>query len=85
MLYYKAKDIDLKISFDDITGVQAVFSYGRRTGKFSFSRYRFYRIIYNGNNELIVTCALVDNIENNLGELLPLKADTKFMVIAFLY
>lgn len=75
----------LKYSFDDIHTVQHFASYGGGAGVYSFGEYRYFKIIFKDNVEVIITCLMINNIKNILPNLLGVEVDKKLRVVAFIY
>jgi hypothetical protein len=65
----------LTYKFNDISKLQYFRNYGKGSGWNSFGMYRYYKIIFNDNNVIFITCLMINNIENTLEVLLALKAE----------
>lgn len=72
-------------SLEDITAVNRYLSYVRSTGWHSFGPYRYYKINFKDGTEYIITCLMIEDIESNLGEILPFASDDHFRVMALIY
>ena len=71
-------------SFSDISKLIKVSSFGQGTGWYTFSEYRFYRIIFKDNTELILTCLLINQIEKNFGAKINCNEEKKSKVLALI-
>ena len=85
----KGKDL-FKFNFSDIKELRYYATLSHLSSKggsswYTFDSYRFYKIILNNSDEIIVTCLMINNIENTLEELLGIKAIRKFRAIPFIY
>jgi hypothetical protein len=83
-LTYSSPKKKLQYSFDDIMELHYFRSYGKNTGWYSFGEYRFYKIVFNDQNKIIVTCLMINNIENTLESLLQINARKHFKIVCFL-
>jgi hypothetical protein len=72
------------ITFNDIDSLEYYVSSVRNTGIYSFARYRFFKMILKNGNELIITCLMVNDIQNTLELLLHSKAEKKLKIICFI-
>lgn len=61
-------DLGNSYNFSDINKVKFFGSYGKGTGFYSFGEYRYCELIMNDNSVFIITCLMVNNIENRLRE-----------------
>ena len=68
--------------FDDIELLRHVASFGGGAW-YSFSEYRYYRIVFKDKKEIVITCLMVKDIKNTLEMLLRMKAQKKLKVVAF--
>ena len=74
-LQYETPTKQLKYSFTDITSLQYYRNLGKGSGWNSFGEYRYYKIIFNDEIEIIITCLMINDIENTLEMLLCMKAE----------
>ena len=83
---FKSPKENLICAFDDLLSFHYVASYGagKNTGYYSFGDYRFCKFIFKDNIEVIITCLMVNNIQNNIESLLGIKADKKLKIFAFI-
>ncbi len=56
-------------------------AYGKGSGWNSFGRYRYYKIVFEDNTQIFITCLMVNDIENTLEDLLSLKAQKHFQFL----
>jgi hypothetical protein len=70
-------------NFDDIISLQHFASYAGGSW-YSFSEYRYFKITFKDNNEIIVTCLMVADIKDVFELLLSRKAEKKLSVVAFI-
>jgi hypothetical protein len=84
LIVYKRISNTINFSFNDIDSVKYFVSYGRQTGVYSFAIYRYYKIILSNKTEFIVTCLMINDIENTLEMLLHRSAEKKHKFICFL-
>jgi hypothetical protein len=52
---------------------------------YTFDPYRFFKIILKDHTEIIVTCLMMNNIENRLEKLLQIEATRKFRALPLIY
>lgn len=69
--------------FEDIASLEHVASYGGGSW-YSFSEYRYFKITFNDNSEIIVTCLMMSNIKELFEILLGRKAKKRLKVVAFI-
>jgi len=81
---YLSKQKEKKYSFSEIKLLEYYVSYARKTGVYSFSRYRYYKIILTNGDVIVVTCLMINNIENTLESLLRIKAEKELRVLCFI-
>lgn len=74
----------INFSVDDIRHLQYFVSYGKQTGVYSFAIYRYYKIVLKDKSQIIITCLMINDIENTLEMLLKLKAEKKLKFYCFL-
>ena len=75
-VFYKSSRIATgEIPFNAIKSLEYHVSYGRSTGVYSFARYRYYKINLNKSEGFVITCLMVNDIENTLEKLLQMKAE----------
>ena len=78
-------DIIRKKSFDDVASIKYYSSFVRPSGWHSFGEYRYYQIIFNDSTAFVVTCLMVNRIEDNFGKFLPIEAEKCSRLIALIY
>ncbi len=64
-----------KYSFSDIISMDYYRNLGKGSGWNSFSMYRYYRIVFKDKTEVVITCLMINDIENTLEMLLRIKAE----------
>jgi len=77
---------NLDYCFDDLRELYCVASYGggRNTGYYSFGDYRFCKLIFKDDVEIVITCLMVNNIQHTLESLLGVTAKKKLKIFAFI-
>lgn len=85
ILTYKSPGKSLEYSFDDINSLHYYFSYGRGSGWYSFESYRYCRIVFNDQSQVIVTCLMINKIEKKLGQLPGIDMDKHPRVLALIF
>lgn len=83
-LFYVQKNVSLHYHFNDIKKIERVASYGKGTGVYSFSEYRYYNIILNDDTKIVITCLMINDIEKTLKNLLKREIEKKFKLLAFI-
>ncbi len=73
-LIYQTPTFYSEHAFSDIISFQYYINLGKGTGWYSFGEYRYYKIIFYDNTEIIITCLMINNIESSLESLLRMKA-----------
>jgi hypothetical protein len=84
VLQYKINTKSIEYSFNDIQSLHYYVSYGRGSGWYSFEVYRYFRIVFNDQSEIIITCLMINRIEKKLDQLLGIKADKHLKVLAII-
>ena len=79
-----SNDVNREYPFYDILSIECFLSFLRPTGWHSFGEYRYYKIIFKDNNQFIITCMLVPNIEDNLATHLPLEVKKHDRLLALI-
>ncbi|MEO6837729.1 MAG: hypothetical protein ABI261_03355 [Ginsengibacter sp.] len=74
----------IEFSFDDISSLQYYPSLGKGSGWHSFGEYRYYKIIFKDKTEIVITCLMVNDIEDTLEMLLHLKAERHSKVLSLI-
>ncbi|HEY1019046.1 MAG TPA: hypothetical protein VGE25_08620 [Sediminibacterium sp.] len=72
-------------SFDQIKSLHYYNSYASGTGWHSFGQYRFYKIAFNDETEIFVTCLMVNSIEKTIPMLLRIDGEKHLKIVAFLW
>lgn len=81
---YSGKHRSIEASFSDIAGLYHYASFGSGTGYYSWAEYRFFRIVFKNNEELVISCLMVNDIKNKLEAIFKLKATKRMRFICFL-
>jgi hypothetical protein len=84
ILQHKRSGKLFEYSFSDIQSLHYYVSYGRGTGWYSFETYRYFRIIFNDQSEIIVTCLMMSKIGKKIELLLGRKAEKHLMLLALI-
>jgi hypothetical protein len=74
-LLYEIPERELKYSFDDIVSLEYYWNFGKGSGWNSFGQYRYYKIMFKDNTQIVITCLMINDIENTLEMLLRMKAE----------
>jgi hypothetical protein len=83
-LKYETPTKQLNYSFDDIESLQYYRSWGKGSGWHSFGEYRYYKIIFKDKTEIVITCLMINDIENTLEMLLRMKAERHAKVVCLI-
>ncbi len=81
---YLSKQEEKKYSFSEIKLLEYYVSYARKTGIYSFARYRYYKIVLTNGDVIVVTCLMINDIENTIESLLRIKAEKELKVLCFI-
>ena len=81
---YQSPTRSVNYSFQDIDTLHYYYSYVKNTGWHSFGSYRYYKIIFRDSVELIITCFMINDIENTLEQLLGVKAGRRGQLLCLL-
>ena len=82
-LTYSDRFQSLTYGLDEIAGLLHVASYGGGSW-YSFSEYRYFRIIFRDGKEIVITSLMVKDMKFLFEMLLGLKANKKLRVYAFI-
>lgn len=82
-LVYETPVQKLCYSFNDIISLKYYRNLGKGSGWNSFGQYRFYKIIFTDKIEIVITCQMINDIENTLELLLRIEAEkhTSFLCL----
>jgi hypothetical protein len=69
-LLYEMPEKHLRHSFADIASLEYYWNFGKGSGWHSFGEYRYYKILFKDKTEIVITCLMINDIENTL-EMLP--------------
>ncbi len=86
IISYRSPSKSFIYSFDDVVALQCVASYGggKNTGYYSFGDYRFCKLNFNDDVEVVITCLMVNSIQTTLESLLGITAKKKLTIFAFI-
>jgi hypothetical protein len=79
---YISGNTELKAEFNDIESLQFYGSFAGDSGIYTFSAYRFYKIILKDKREIIVTSLMMKNIKNELPKLLSIGVQSHYSFLA---
>lgn len=71
-------------TFDQIKSLHYYHSYASGTGWHSFGQYRFYKLVFSDETEMIVTSLMMNNIEKIIPMLLRCNEEKHLKVVSFL-
>jgi hypothetical protein len=74
---------DIYYQFSDIKSLKYYASFGRSSGVNSFARYRYCKIFLVNKNEIVITCLMINDIENTLEKVLHIKPEKEFRFYCF--
>ena len=74
----------LAYSFNDIISLDYYRSYGKGSGWHAFGQYRYYKITFIDKKEIIITCLMINDIENTIEMLLRMGATKHVRLVCFL-
>ncbi len=83
-LMYGMPKKQVSYSFNDISLLQYFRSLGKGSGWHSFGEYRYYKIIFKDKTEIVITCLMINDIENTLEMLLRMKAERHAKVLCLI-
>lgn len=83
-LSFVQANILLQHALSEIKNIEGVASYGKGTGWYSFGEYRYCKINFTDNTNIIITCLMVNDIENVLKRLLKKDIDKRFRFLAII-
>lgn len=84
LLYCKYSQQTTTIAFADIKELVYHVSYGRNTGWYSFERYRYYTLIDKKSQRIVITCLLMNKIEEKLEQMVNHQAEKRLSIFAFI-
>lgn len=80
-LTYENNNVKFVYSLDDIKFLKYYRTYGKGSGFQSYGMYRYYKIIFADNNEINITCLMINQIENTLEILLKKEPEKYFKLL----
>jgi hypothetical protein len=80
-LTFKTDTSQTNYSFDEINTIKYYRSYGKGSGWHSFGEYRYYKIVFTDKKEIIITCLMVNDIQQTLDSLLNKTAEKHFKLL----
>lgn len=75
ILYKSSRKNTEELPFSAIKSLKFHVSYGRSSGVYSFARYRYYKINLSTSEEFIITCLMINDVENTLPMLLEIEPE----------
>jgi len=81
-LRYITDLVDLEVSFGDIEFLHFYGSFAGDSGLYTFSAYRYFKIILKDKQEIFITSLMMYDIKNKLPELLSMEAINHFSFLA---
>jgi len=81
-LRYITDLVDLEVSFGDIEFLHFYGSFAGDSGLYTFSAYRYFKIILKDKQEIFITSLMMYDIKNKLPELLSMEAISHFSFLA---
>ena len=83
-LSYEIPEKNLRYSFADIASLEYYWNFGKGSGWNSFGQYRYYKIIFKDNTQIVITCLMINDIENTLEILLRMEAEKHEKVLCLI-
>lgn len=83
-LIYQTPSEQLKYSFSDITLLQYYWNFGKGSGWNSFGMYRYYKIFLKDGTTIVITCLMINDIENTLETLLRMESEKHGNILCLL-
>lgn len=86
-ILYKKRQIIIDQSISDIVSFELISSYGGgryNAGWYAFGEYRYCRVIFKDSSKAIITCLMVNDIQNTLENLLGISYKRKLKVFPFI-
>ena len=90
LIRYTNHDETKIVSFHNISELKYFATHGHISTKgsslfYTFDPYRYYSIKSNDGTTIIVTCLMINDLENSLEPLIGIKAERKFRMVPLVY
>jgi hypothetical protein len=82
-ILYQSGEIDLNKKFSEISSIEYHAGYGGGSW-YSFSAYRYFKIIFNDKSEIIITCLMIPNIKAEFNNLFQIEFINKISLLPLL-
>ena len=84
---YNSAKIKIEKNIDEIDYIQYVCYYNKYDeGLYSFTRYKYFKIVFKDNAEIIITCLMMSEIKNTIMALFKsVEIRTTTRLVAFIY
>jgi len=83
-IFYHSPKINIESSFDNIRSLESYCSFAEKQAIYTFSDYRYFKIILLDGQEIIITSLMMYDIKNKMEELLSIKAERHFGFLALI-
>ncbi|MFT3747574.1 MAG: hypothetical protein QM768_04630 [Agriterribacter sp.] len=86
-IVYRKKGFVIEKQFSDIISSELISSFGGgkyNAGWYAFGEYRYCKLVFKDNTIVIITCLMVNDIQNTLESLLRLNFQKSLKVLAFI-
>lgn len=84
IISYGKNNYSESFSFSDIESIERVSSYAFGSYWYSFDEYRYYQVYLKNKIRLIITCMMINNIEENFERRLQIRPQKRLRIYAFL-
>lgn len=78
---YKDQEKNIEYNISEIQSLHYYASYGRGTGWYSFEGYRYFRIVFSDQSEIIITSLMANKIEKEFSALLGIEPEKHLSII----
>lgn len=86
-ILYRKSSLTIEQQFSDINSFELVSSYGggqNNVGWYAFGEYRYCKIGFRDNTQIVVTCLMMNDIQNTFESLLGIKLKRRKKIFAFI-
>jgi len=86
-ILYQKDGFAIEKQFSDIISFELISSFGGGryiAGWYAFGEYRYCKLVFKDNTEVIITCLMINDIQNTLESLLRLNSQKKLKIFAFI-
>lgn len=84
VLIYKSKEKFVETSLSSISCMCLTLSTVYDTGRHSFGQYRYCKVVLIDRTEIVISCLMVNDLENNLKDLLNMKPLIERRLLCFI-